>query len=253
MNKLWTFGCSFTAEWFPVGLKGITSNYDLYMSWRGGTLPDVWPTLLANKLNMKINNMAIGGNSNYGIINQFYDVCDQIKENDIIIFGWTQVSRFIMANFKEEIMNHVLVCETDYSGTYLSKKSLEEIFYNRTHPLWVNEVHKWIFMTNAYANKVGAKIYHWTSDSNIFDKNSKFANDEKYIIIKNEKYPNYDLLGYLSLPCHYKCNDYIAKISDETKNLVMDNHMSEYGHKMQAEYLYDHITGVDCNNKIYSI
>ena len=54
MGTLWTFGCSFTAEYNPVGDKFVRNNYDEYKDWRGGTLPDVWPTLLGKKLNLKV-------------------------------------------------------------------------------------------------------------------------------------------------------------------------------------------------------
>ena len=36
MGTLWTFGCSFTAEYNPVGDKFVRNNYDEYKDWRGG-------------------------------------------------------------------------------------------------------------------------------------------------------------------------------------------------------------------------
>ena len=49
MNRLWTFGCSFTAEYDPIdGLFfPFENNYDKYRKLRGGTLPNVWVDLLA--------------------------------------------------------------------------------------------------------------------------------------------------------------------------------------------------------------
>ena len=44
-KTLWTFGCSFTAEYHPVGFPEQRSNYDDYKDWRGGNLPKVWPTV----------------------------------------------------------------------------------------------------------------------------------------------------------------------------------------------------------------
>ena len=52
MRTLWTFGCSFTAEYDPI--DGIffpfENDFDKYKKWRGGNLPSVWPTILGDKL-----------------------------------------------------------------------------------------------------------------------------------------------------------------------------------------------------------
>ena len=105
MNKLWVFGCSFTAEWYPVGYEHIPSTYDEYKNFKGGTLPDVWPTILSKKLNYDVRNCAIGGASNYNILKQFINVIDYINEGDILIFGWTQLLRFCAVNEKEHRIN----------------------------------------------------------------------------------------------------------------------------------------------------
>ena len=72
MRTLWTFGCSFTAEYDPI--DGIffpfENDFDKYKKWRGGNLPPVWPTILGDKLNCKVMNCAVGGSSNYNIFNQ---------------------------------------------------------------------------------------------------------------------------------------------------------------------------------------
>ena len=52
MSRLWTFGCSFTAEYNPI--DGIyapyENNYDKYRRFRGGELPKTWPNILAEKI-----------------------------------------------------------------------------------------------------------------------------------------------------------------------------------------------------------
>jgi hypothetical protein len=250
MNTLWTFGDSYTAEWFPVDMEGINSTYDMYRKYKGGVLPDVWPTILSNKLDMNLSNLGIGGNCNYGILLQFSDVCDNIKEGDILIFGWSKVARYMAANFKEDIFNHILPVDQDYSATYLSKKTIEENFYNRTHHLWTTEVHRWIYMINSFARKMGCKVYHWAIDDLVLSKNDKFTQDDNYILQRNEDYPNVDLIGYFALPIHYR-DELIGKIIDETNEKIMDRHLSEYGHKLQAQYFYDFITNDNPTYKKY--
>ena len=44
MNTLFTFGCSYTADY------NVMTNQK-YNDFKGGTLPDVWPKVLSKKLN----------------------------------------------------------------------------------------------------------------------------------------------------------------------------------------------------------
>lgn len=243
MGTLWTFGCSFTAEYYPVGDEFVRSNYDEYKDWRGGTLPDVWTTLLGKKLNLEVKNMAFGGDSNYSIFNQFLNVVDLIKEGDVVIFGWTHVVRFQAANpTSRDGFNQILPSITDYPDTGLSIKTVEEILVNRSNPIWLKEVLNWIKFINLYMEKTKINIFHWTSDSDIFNCDSEFINDKKFITppCGNSWEHHHMMLGYLSLPFQYS-GKMIGKIIDETDGLISDCHFGEHGHKVQAEYFYKHI------------
>ena len=243
MGTLWTFGCSFTAEYYPVGDEFVRSYYDDYKHWRGGTLPDVWPTLLGKKLNLEVKNMAFGGDSNYSIFNQFLNVVDLIKEGDVVIFGWTHVVRFQAANpTSRDGFNQILPSITDYPDTGLSIKTVEEILVNRSNPIWLKEVLNWIKFINLYMEKTKINIFHWTSDSDIFNCDSEFINDKKFITppCGNSWEHHHMMLGYLSLPFQYS-GKMIGKIIDETDGLISDCHFGEHGHKVQAEYFYKHI------------
>jgi hypothetical protein len=160
MKTLWTFGCSFTAEYYPVDHKFIRSHYDDYKDWRGGTLPDVWPTLLGKKLNLEVKNMAFGGDSNYSIFDQFLNVVDLIREGDMVIFGWTHVVRFQAANpDSRNGFNQILPSITDYPETGLSIKTVEEILVNRSNSIWIKEVLNWIKFINLYMEKSKINIF----------------------------------------------------------------------------------------------
>lgn len=260
MNKLWTFGCSFTAEYDPIdGLyPPFKNNYDKYREFKGGELPKVWPTILAEKLGYEVVNCAIGGSSNYRILMQFSDVCDKIKKNDILFFGWTQKTRFIAANFTQNIFNDVLPIGSTYPDLQFSQNTLNEILVNRTHNLWSHEVIKWIRIINIFVKNAGAEVYHWTSDENIFNiKNNNVKNDKSFIIVddedflKNEKSKDkHSLMWYFTHPERYDGNIQLGKIVDETEGLVPDNHMGEYGHKVQADFFYKHIINNTTIDKI---
>jgi hypothetical protein len=248
MKTLWTFGCSFTAEYYPVDHKFIRSHYDDYKDWRGGTLPDVWPTLLGKKLNLEVKNMAFGGDSNYSIFDQFLNVVDLIREGDMVIFGWTHVVRFQAANpDSRNGFNQILPSITDYPETGLSIKTVEEILVNRSNSIWIKEVLNWIKFINLYMEKSKINIFHWTSDTDIFNKDSDFIDDKRFIVVKDENQPNM-ILGYLSEPMFHN-NTSVAKIIEETNGEVSDCHFGEYGHKVQSKYFYEHII----NNLQYKI
>jgi hypothetical protein len=242
MRTLWTFGCSFTAEYDPI--DGIffpfENDFDKYKKWRGGNLPPVWATILGEKLNCKVMNCAVGGSSNYNIFNQFINVCELIKKDDIVIFGWTNLTRFISVNLEENIFTQILVSENNFGGTGFSKRTIEEIMYNRSHQLWALEVNQWTRFINVYLNNIGANVFYWTADETIFNQHTIQNDDQKYIVIRDEESTKTNLLGYLNLPMFFG-GVLKARIVEETNGAVVDDHMGEFGHKNQAEYFYNHI------------
>lgn len=241
MSKLWTFGCSFTAEYNPIdGLYYPFENqYDKYRTYRGGTLPDVWPELLGKKINYKTVNCAIGGSSNYTIFNQFINVCDLIKKDDILIFGWTSMLRFQSVHLRNNELINLLPNATNYEDFGFSKNTLDEILFNRSSLVWVNEVLSWIKIINQIARDRGYEVYHWTSDDTIFKTNDKFI-DERFIVVTDPNYNNLGMLGYLNIPINDD-NILTARILEETDGEINDEHMGEFGHIHQCDYFYNHI------------
>ena len=226
MNTLWTFGCSYTADYHPLySGDDELSNYGKYKEWRGGNLPKIWPELLSEKLNLNLENKAEGGTSNYTIFTQFTDVVDEIKEGDIVIFGWTSVVRFIMADERTEKFRNVLPSDLN-NPVYdlcISREALSEIMVNRTNKVWNKEVLGWIKLINLYLGKHNVKVFHWKStDSLLFDgMDGNFINNE--------------------LMFHIISTTLYATIGDETNNEVDDGHFGEYGHKAQSDYFYQFI------------
>jgi len=199
MNKLWTFGCSFTADFYPVGYEHIPSTYDEYKKFKGGTLPDVWPTILGKKLNYDVRNCAIGGSSNYNILKQFINVIDNINDGDILIFGWTQLVRFCAVNELEYRMIEMLPRQSYDVNVGYSKTTIDEILVNRSHPLWAEEIQNWIKFINDYCCLKNVEVFHWNSDTFIFDMNSKFIDDKKYILPPKENHlKTTSVIDYLS-------------------------------------------------------
>jgi hypothetical protein len=253
MSKLWTFGCSFTAEYDPIDYihPPYENNFDKYRTFKGGEFPKTWPNILSEKIGYEIMNCALGGASNYHIFNQFIDVCELIEKDDILIFGWTQLGRFIAVNTVQNLISQVLPNGAEYDDLGMSKTTIEEILVNRTHPLWKTEVMNWIKFINVFVEKIGVEVYHWSSDDRIFDaQNKEVFNDNKFIVVRDPGaiesqiyVDKHNMMWYLTHQDHYGGTQK-GKIMDETNYEIMDGHMGELGHKVQFEMFYDHISNV---------
>lgn len=236
MNTLWTFGCSFTGEYYPVGEKN-RSNYDDYKDWRGGNLPPTWPNILSNLLEMECNNLGKGASSNYSIFNKFCNYSHEIKENDIVVIGWTSMLRAVLVNPKDDTIQDVLISQ-DYPE--FERKFLDYYFVNRSLNRWIDEIIGYVNLITEYSKIKGFKLFFWTSDDTILDyikKNYDRYQDELFIYDK--KTNNHDLIFTIS--DLYTIDGYKPTINQETNNEVMDCHMGEDGHKLQAEFIYNHI------------
>lgn len=235
MKKLWTFGCSFTAEWYPVGYGyPPLSPYDEYKKFKGGTLPDVWPTILGKKLNYDIINCGTGGVSNYNILKQFINVIDCINKGDILIFGWTSLLRFCAVSESEYKTIEMLPKQSYHVNVGFSKTTIDEILVNRSNPLWAEEVQNWIKFINDYCRLKNVEVFHWNSDTMLFDGDSKFIDDKKYILPPKG-------IETKSMSMIYYFSNNFGTIQQETDGKINDFHLGEFGHIRQAEYFYNHI------------
>tara|TARA_R110000868_G_scaffold357242_1_gene618699 strand:- start:3678 stop:4409 length:732 start_codon:yes stop_codon:yes gene_type:complete len=239
MKKLWVFGDSYTAEYYPVGEVFVVSNYDKYKEYRGGNLPDVWPTILGKKLGLEVENLAVGGSANTNIFLAFLYVCDKLQENDRVIIGWSNNKRFVAANFKDNNLNNILPCDSDFPDTLLSKNTIDEIFYNRTHPVWYKEIYGWIKIINLYCDLKKVKVHHWTSDYDMSAEFNKMDN-EKFISVLDSKNRGLGLMERIS-EINYEKNGTHARIVHETNFVVEDGHFGEFGHIAQADFFYNFI------------
>ena len=240
MRKLWVFGDSYTAEYYPVGEHFMVSNYDHYKAYRGGNLPDVWPTILGKKLESEVKNLSVGGSSNTNIFLSFLDVCEQFEENDRVIIGWANNIRFVAAHFKHNLLIDVLPCDNNFFETLLSKNTIDEIFYNRTHLAWHKEIFGWIKIINLYCDLKKVKVHHWTSDLDITIEFNKIDN-EKFINVLDSENRGLGLMERVAEINYEQTGIHNCRIIDETNSVVKDGHFGEFGHLAQTEYFYNFI------------
>jgi hypothetical protein len=238
MNKktLWVFGCSFTAEYYPVDQPSMKSNYDDYKRWRGGNLPKVWPTVLAEMMGYDIKNCGIGGAANQTIFWKFIEEHKNFKKGDLVIIGWTSLLRFVAYNERDGHMNDILPSFVNTNGTHIfSDETLIELFNNRSYPAWNDEVWKWVSLINTFCNRSEVKILHWNSDGEFFHEDYIDKNEVNTFITTPDR--NFDVFEYSRRL--YSDGKYTMEF--ETSGDVMDLHSGEFGHLSQARYFYEFI------------
>jgi hypothetical protein len=167
-----------------------------------------WPTILANKLDYKLINLAKGGNSNYQI---FFDLCEninKIEENDIVLIGWALIGKFIIAdkNMFTNIHPHGMYFHGPINGA-----GINEIIKNRKNEMWVKEVRYWEKIIEETIKLKKAKLVFWSGEE---DK------------LKNI---NIDVT---------KCET----MRSETDNNIQDSHLGNLGHNTLAEIFYKELT-----------
>ena len=116
MNKLWTFGDSFTAGF------GCTPKFEYYKKYykEGDKL---WVDLLADEMGLTLSNIAQHGASNDYIIDSIILNWKKIKQNDFVIIGKTFSHRFDIPIKSEKC---IPISKVDTWLTVLDKFNLEK-------------------------------------------------------------------------------------------------------------------------------
>lgn len=232
-NKLWSFGCSFTAEYHPLN-ETPPNNYDRYREFKGGELSPVWPTILSERLGLENLNKGVGASSNYHIFYQFCKFCSELQEDDVVIIGWTSPYRFILASDKYNFLQSILPSVTYPSNEY-DQSVIDYILVNRHNSIWIEEVISFTRIIDEMCKEKKCKVFYWSFSIEVAEYiKSKYENydENKYIVGLNGE----ELDKTLRMGIERK-----ATIEKETKGLIKDYHFGEYGHQKQANYFYNHI------------
>lgn len=210
MSCVWTFGDSFTAPYNP---NFIWSND--YINWKGGQ-PKVYADFMGEMLGMDVKNMGIGGSDNYTIFESFCKNVREIKEEDILVFGWTGLHRFRVPkkNSNDEWKSIILSSfdgeEQIFKNINFSYDTIREIIVNRDNDLYMDEINWWMYMIEHVMKP--RKCLFW----------SPFKPVNKLKVLNFGK---------------------LETIRMETNGHIDDNHFSENGHKKIASLLIEHIKG----------
>lgn len=190
MKRILIFGDSFSCEF-----KHMCKEY---VEWKKYE-PENFGEIISKKLNLDYLNYAIGGIDNYTIFHSI--IKNDINDDDILIIGWTNPSRFrLVDNPNNSWMTFLPTL--NYDNFYcISKNTINEIFYNRvlndvSHPLCVDEVNDFINIINKayYKNK----IIHWSWYEADFNLTLDALKYDKIIVETNGDVVDYHMTEFYS-------------------------------------------------------
>jgi hypothetical protein len=156
MATVWTFGDSFTERYNP-----IFEWSKQYIDWKG-YVPKVYGNFVSEMLDYDLQNLGKAGSDNYTIFETFCKTYSKIKDGDIVIMGWTSPVRFRLVN-KFGKWTPLIPNFENYLEDFdlISLDMVNQIFINRDHRQYIDEVNNWIkFINSACNNK---KIIHWST------------------------------------------------------------------------------------------
>lgn len=223
MAKLWVFGDSFT-EGFDKYVSVHPNGHEIewrkkYINWKG-YVPKVFGEILAEKLNIEVNNFGMGGTDNYTILDTIINNLDNISDDDIIIIGWSTTIRYRLVNDKNNFESITMwwqnASEHALNRLSVSQLTINEVTLNRKNLAYITELNGYIKLLNKTFSK--NKIYHWSP-----------FNERKHFGLNVIKIPK------------------LESIFDETLGQVNDLHYSEPAHYELADYFY-HI--MNTNNSL---
>lgn len=220
---LWVFGDSYSSPSKP----NYGENHSLYMndfrvkySKFKGYYPKHFPEIVAEKLNFDLVNIAIPSTSNEQIFQSLIENMNKIKQNDVLFFGWTYVSRYNLANKNNELENISIPREGEITfEDNVSCDSINEILYNRgSHTIFYKLLSNNIKLINKlFKNNliIHADFFNHGNKDLYVDEylNLLMQRKEKYETIYDETNGEYDI--------HYSergHNDFALDVINEIKS-----------------------------------
>jgi hypothetical protein len=218
MKKLWVFGDSFSEPYNKV----VGGNIQEYIKWKNYDTK-IYSEFISNDLNIDLKYYASGGVSNRTILSKFISVLNEIKDDDIIIIGWTSINRSRVIDYHGELRD-ISMSFSPMDSSWIKHfpditiECLQSLQINRnSSPAFYNELIEymdWIKFT--FKNNL---ILFWTWDCMNDPLNKTLNYKEKLAFFGN----------------------HLQTIKDETNGVINDDHFSEKGHRELANILINKI------------
>lgn len=146
MATIWTFGDSYTAPFTPD--PNLNDWRDKYCDWKG-YVPKIYGDVISDTLGMPLKNLGRGGTDNRTILDSIIDSLGTIKDDDIIIIGWSSHLRFRLVNTSNKFQSVLpSIPRKIYKnlGFDVKPSTIEDILVNRSHVNYIKEHNKIIKM-----------------------------------------------------------------------------------------------------------
>lgn len=158
MNTLWVFGDSFST---PFDSPNLDLWAKEYINWKGYT-PKIYSQIIATEIGFNLQTYSLGGIDNYTILEWVCENVDKIKENDILIIGWSSSLRFRIIDDNNNTLS--IIPNFSNKNLNISQNTIEQILYNRSihHLNYEYELYQWTRLIN---KAVKCKVLHWKWDS----------------------------------------------------------------------------------------
>ena len=130
---IWIFGDSFSVS-FDQPQNEPPLRWKEYVDFLG-YVPKMYFDYLSEEYQTTIQNFSKGGMDNVYIFQKFMENYEYIKPDDIIIFGWTEISRFKFVGDGD-----TWVSSNVNNRKYLSKSTMEQLKVNRSHEMYRSEL-----------------------------------------------------------------------------------------------------------------
>lgn len=213
MNKLITYGCSFTYG------EGLSDCWNIKTK-KAGDKPSkyAWPHLLSKKLNVSYDNRGKPGTSNKFICNSILNT--KFDTNDLVVILWTFFNRTCILenqNMPLRIINSD-VENYDISARQRNfSKEWFKTFYYTYDTLFENYLK--INYTNAHLNNQNVKVCNFILDRNLNFEIPIWNNvdcvpihlDYDLPLAMDNKHPGIQAQGNIADKIYYTVNKYIKE------------------------------------------
>jgi hypothetical protein len=209
-NKLWVFGCSLSTGF---GGHNYMVEYD-----------KTWPKLLADKLNLELDNSAHAGQCNWVSILQFIDKRDEIQKGDIVVFEFTFFDRFNIYPTRAQLI--------DLEAFFIQhKQHINDViqeYKNKNFNWFKKQILKWC-VNNAI------NLYVWSTEGQTHEEFKRYKDIIEFIPAPNSTKDNPNYSFYVKWQ-NDAIDQHIVKSTGE-----IDRHFNELGHERMANHIYSNI------------
>lgn len=221
MANLFIFGCSYCNDYKSIQKfgKGAGGQYDYLQWWRNKyqTEPTHFQDEIKNNFGLStIYNYARGGYDNYSILESVMKHYNEIKKNDYVIVGWSDITRFRRVGYNKQNNPY-------WQVQYINEEESvwQEQSFDRDNQLVMNELNTW---TEYLKKTLPSKSLFWST----FHTNAKNLSFQTYM--------HEDIVNDLKKE---------PTITYDTNGEVSDNHWSTDGHKQVGKWLSYQITQIE--------